>query len=176
MKSLQILSLQLCMMLLLITPLASAASDNSTEIPDELPELEQIDAVINATEAPPGVVLVIYEYDESALTWIMPRLLYYVTLIHQRFAGLSVAVVSHGDEMLSLTKENAGVYPEVHFDLETLVKELDVVFHVCGSFATLNDLAESDFPDVIDVVPFGPAQVSDYKSLDYIVIDVELSE
>lgn len=176
MKSLQILFVYLFLMLLLFTPVAAVASDHSTEIPDELPELEQINAIINADEAPPGVVFVIYEYDESALTWIMPRLVYYTTLIHQRFADLPVAVVSHGDEMLSLTKESAEIYPEVHFDLETLVKELDVVFHVCGSFATLNDVAESDFPDVIDVVPFAPAQVSDYKSLDYVVIDAELSE
>ena len=175
MKSLQILFVYLFLMLLFINPLVAAAS-SSHEVPDELPELEQINAIINADEAPVGVVFVIYEYDESALTWIMPRLVYYVTLIHQRFAGLSVAVVSHGDEMLSLTKEGAEIYPEVHFDLETLVKELNVVFHVCGSFATLNDLAESDFPDSIDVVPFGPAQVSDYKSLDYVVIDAELSE
>ncbi len=176
MKSLQILFVYLFLMLLLINPLAAVEGDNGAEIPDELPELEQINEIINADEAPAGVVFVIYEYDESALTWIMPRLVYYVTLIHQRFAGLSVAVVSHGDEMLSLTKEGAEIYPEVHFDLETLVKELNVVFHVCGSFATLNDLAESDFPDSIDVVPFGPAQVSDYKSLDYVVIDAELSE
>ena len=176
MNYLHILRSTLFLLLLFITPLAAAAGGGSTEIPDELPELEQINAIISADEAPSGVVFVIYEYDESALTWIMPRLVYYTTLIHQRFADLSVAVVSHGDEMLSLTKESAEIYPEVHFDLETLVKELDVVFHVCGSFATLNDLAESDFPDVIDVVPFGPAQVSDYKSLDYVVIDAELSE
>ncbi len=176
MKSLQILFVYLFLMLILFAPVAAASDSSNAEIPDELPELEQINAIINADEAPPGVVFVIYEYDESALTWIMPRLVYYVTLIHQRFQGLSVAVVSHGDEMLSLTKESAEIYPEVHFDLETLVKELDVVFHVCGSFATLNDVAESDFPDVIDVVPFGPAQVSDYKSLDYVVIDAELSE
>ena len=176
MKYLQILRGALFLLLLLFTPLAAAASGGSTEIPDELPELEQINAIIKAEEAPPGVVFVTYEYDESALTWIIPRLVYYVTLIHQRFPDLAVAVVSHGEEMLSLTKENAEIYPEVHFDLETLVKELDVVFHVCGSFASLNDIAESDFPDIIDVVPFAPAQVSDYKSLDYVVIDAELSE
>lgn len=175
MRYLQILFVYLFLMAL-FNPLAAAANGNGAEIPDELPELEQINEILNAGEAPPGIVFVIYEYDESALTWIMPRLVYYVTLIHQRFPGLSVAVVSHGEEMLSLTKENADIYPEAHFDLETLVKELDVLFHVCGSFATLNDIAESDFPDSIDVVPFGPAQVSDYKSLDYVVIDAELSE
>jgi len=175
MKYLQILPGALLLLLLFISSLVAAAS-SSHEIPDELPELEQINAIVNADEAPPGVVFVIYEYDESALIWIMPRLVYYTTLIHQRFAALPVAVVAHGEEMLSLTKESAEIYPEVHFDLETLVNELDVVFHVCGSFATLNDIAESEFPDVIDVVPFGPAQVNDYKSLDYVVIDAELSE
>ena len=175
MKYLQILRGVLLLLLLFISPLVAAVS-SSHEIPDELPELEQINAIINADEAPPGVVFVIYEYYEYAFTWIMPRLVYYTTLIHQRFADLPVAVVSHGEEMLSLTKESAEIYPEVHFDLETLVKELDVVFHVCGSFASLNDIAESEFPDVIDVVPFAPAQVSDYKSLDYVVIDAELSE
>ncbi len=163
-------------LMLLLTPLAAAVSGGSSDIPDELPELEQINVIINAHEAPPGVVFVIYEYDESALTWIMPRLVYYTTLLNQRFPDLTVAVVSHGDEMLSLTTDNADVYPEVHFDLEVLVKELDVLFHVCGSFATLNDVEESDFPDSVDVVPFAPAQVSDYKSLDYVVIDAELSE
>lgn len=175
MKHLQALFAYL-ILLMLFNPLAGAANGSGNEIPDELPELEQINEILDAGEAPPGIIFVIYEYDESALTWIMPRLVYYVTLIHQRFPGLSVAVVSHGEEMLSLTKENADVYPEVHFDLETLVKELDVQFHVCGSFATLNDIEENDFPDSVDVIPFGPAQVSDYKSLDYVVIDVELSE
>ncbi|MEA3302933.1 MAG: hypothetical protein U9Q75_06645, partial [Pseudomonadota bacterium] len=71
--------------MLLLTPLAAAVSGGSSDIPDELPELEQVNAIINVDEAPPGVVFVIYEYDESALTWIMPRLVYYVTLLNQRF-------------------------------------------------------------------------------------------
>lgn len=176
MKYRQILCGYLFLILLLFNPLAAMASDNNTKIPDELPELEQVNEIINADEAPPGVVFVIYEYDESALTLIMPRLLHYVTLIHQRSPDLSVAVVSHGEEMLSLTKGNAAIYPEVHFDLKAMVTKFDVLFHVCGSFANLNDIAESDFLDVIDVVPFGPTQINDYKSLDYQVIDVELPE
>jgi intracellular sulfur oxidation DsrE/DsrF family protein len=176
MKYLQILCGHLFLMMLLFNPLAAVASDNNTKIPDELPELEQVNEIINADEAPPGIVFVIYEYDESALIWIMPRLLHYVTLIHQRSPDLSVAVVSHGDEMLSLTRGGATVYPKIHFDLKVMVTKFDVLFHVCGSFAKLNDIAESDFPDVIDVVPFGPAQIADYKLLDYQVIDVELSD
>lgn len=148
---------------------------NSADIPDELPELEQITEIVEADAPPAGVVFVIYEYDEAALAWIMPRLLYYVTLLRERFADLSISVVSHGDEMLSLTRENAAVYDDVHFVLETLVNDHDVLFHVCGAFAILNDLDGSDFPDAIDVIPFGPAQVNDYKSLDYVMIDLELS-
>jgi intracellular sulfur oxidation DsrE/DsrF family protein len=147
---------------------------NSADVPDELPELEQIRQIVEAETPPAGVVFVIYEYDEAALTWLMPRLLHYVTQLKKRFADLSISVVSHGDEILALTTENAAVYEEIHFDLETLVNEYDVMVHVCGAIARLNDLDQSDFPDTVDVVPFGPAQVNDYRSLDYVVIDLEL--
>ncbi|MEN8213853.1 MAG: hypothetical protein ABFR19_05755 [Pseudomonadota bacterium] len=175
MKKPRLLLGSLLWMLLLCKPFSAGAVEPIPDTPDELPELEEVLEMLDADEKPAGIVFVVYEYDESALSWIMPRLVYYATLIHQRAAELPVAVVSHGDEMLSLTTENAAVYPEVHFDLETLVKELDVLFHVCGSFAALNDLDESDFPDSLDVVPFAPAQVEDYRSLDYQAIEVELS-
>lgn len=154
--------------------LLAMTAANSADVPDELPELEQIEEIVAAEAEPAGVVFVIYEYDEAALTWIMPRLLHYVTLLKQRFADLSISVVSHGDEILALTTENAAVYDDVHADLLTLLNDYDVLFHVCGALATLNDLDQSDFPGQIDVVPFGPAQVNDYKSLDYVVVDLEL--
>ena len=73
MKYLQTLFAYL-ILLMLFNPLAGAANGSDNEIPDELPELEQINEILDAGEAPPGIVFVIYEYDESALTWIMPRL------------------------------------------------------------------------------------------------------
>ena len=142
--------------------------------PSELPELEDINKLLHSNKKIEGIVFVIYEYDESALTTIMPRLLYYVSLIKKKYKTLQVAVVSHGDEMLSLTIDNIIFYLDVHNDLKNLVNNFDVNFHVCGLFARMNDLDDLDFPPYVDMVPFGPEQINDYEALDFKRIDLEL--
>jgi len=150
------------------------ALDENIVIPSELPEMEEVNKILHGSNKIEGVVFTVYESDESALAYIMPRLLYYVSLLKKKFNNLPVAVVSHGDEMLSLTLENIDYYPEVHSNLKKMVNDWDVYFHVCGSFARLNDLELQDFPDYVDVVPFGPSQISDYESLGYKRIDLEI--
>ena len=88
---------------------------------------------------------------------------------------MPVAIVSHGDEMLSLTIDNIVFYLDVHKDLKKLVNNYDVDFHVCGSFARLNDLDDIDFPPYVDMVPFGPEQINDYEALDFKRIDLEIT-
>ena len=150
------------------------ASEPGIVKPSNLPEIAEVNELINNKGTVEGIVFTIYESDESSLEEIIPRLLYYVALIRQKHT-MPIAVVSHGDEMLSLTIENKELYPEVHKNVIKLVKNYDVYFHVCGSFARLNDLEHEDFPDYIDVVPFGPTQISDYLSLDFQRIDLEIT-
>jgi intracellular sulfur oxidation DsrE/DsrF family protein len=141
--------------------------------PDYFPELEYVNNVIEGDAQSEGVVFVIYSFDKSALRGALPRLLHYASLLRGR--GLSMAAVSHGDEMLALTRDNAQKYPGIHRDLKALVNDFGVSFHVCGSFASLNGLSEQDFPEYVDVVPFGPAQVKDYEFLGFERIDMEES-
>ena len=150
------------------------ALDENISRPSELPELEELNHILYGSNKIEGIVFTIYESDESSLTDIMPRLLYYVSLIKKKFNDLPVAVVSHGDEMLALTLENTDYYPEVHSNLKKLVNLFDVYFHVCGSFARLNDLEVQDFPDYVDVVPFCPSQINDYQSIGYKIIELEM--
>lgn len=150
------------------------ALDNNIERPSELPEIDELNQILDGGDRIEGIVFTIYESDESSLTYIMPRLLYYVSLIKKKLNDLPVAVVSHGDEMLALTLENKDYYPEVHKNAKKLVNLFNVYFHVCGSFARLNDLEIQDFPDYVDVVPFGPSQINDYRSLGFNTIELEI--
>jgi len=150
------------------------ALDNKISRPAELPEIEELNQILDGKNKIEGIVFTIYESDESSLTNIVPRLLYYVSLIKNKFKDLPIAVVSHGDEMLVLTIENSDYYPEVHENVKKMVNLFDVYFHVCGSFARLNDLEIQDFPDYIDVVPFGPSQINDYQSLDFKIVELEM--
>lgn len=150
-------------------------SVSANERPEELPELEEILAIIQGDTLPEGVIFTVYEYEEDALEWVVPRLSYYVDLLRAHSQNLPIAVVSHGDEILSLTNEQRTIYKNVHTALKQLVDVKAVSFHICGSYADYNGLTEQDFPDYIDVVPFGPAQISDYQSVGYQMIELGLT-
>ena len=141
--------------------------------PDDYPELDEVDLFLK-TDDPVGVVFHIMEHDEYALEVLIPRLIFYTQKIRSKFPALSIAVVSHGDEIFSLklsNKENIGIQNSV----QKFIATYDISFHLCGAFIRINYLDESDFADYLDIVPFGPAQVSDYRDIGYEVIGVELS-
>jgi len=151
------------------------AFDGKVIRPSDLPELEEFNQVIENNKTIDGLVFTIFDYDESALASILPRILYYTAEIRKKYPNLPIAAVSHGDEMLSLTRDNINIYPEIHKNLKILVYHFDVSFHICGAFADLNDLEIQDFPDYVDVVPFGPTQIADYLSLGFQHIELEES-
>ena len=142
--------------------------------PEEAPELDEVTDLIKRSSPPPGVLFVVREFDEEAFMWIVPRIEYYVYLLRNRFAGLPLAVVSHGDEMATLTSANRDEYLSVHKSIQQLVMELDVEFYICGAFAANIGLTYEDFPDYIEVAPFGPARITDYLSIGYEMISLEL--
>ena len=153
---------------LLIVGLAHSAEE------EVLPEQEEIDAIILG-ETPEGVLFTVMEQDEEALQWVLPRILHYTRQLRGEWQGLHIAVVSHGEEMLGLLTEFRSLYPDVHDNLQRLVGHYGAAFHVCGSFATLSDVEASEFPGYVDVVPFGPAQIADYRQLGYRVVSIELT-
>lgn len=141
----------------------------------DLPELGDIEWIIRQDTPPPGVVFEIREYDEEALIWVAPRLEHYVKLLRERFPELPIALLSHGDEMLSLTIDNREKYPRVHTIARKLVSQYGIPIHACGTFAQMNGLSDDDFPDYIDVVPFGPSQLADYKQIGFEQLALELT-
>lgn len=165
----------LCMLLAL--PLLSAYASSSVELekPEETPELEDILYIIGKEEAPSGVVLHTREYDEAAFFWVAPRLEYYVLLIREKYPALPLVILSHGDEIISLTTTNAAKYPGVHSIIRRLVEKQGVDFQICGAYAAMNDLDESAYPGYVHVIPSAPSALSDYRDLGYEMISIELT-
>jgi intracellular sulfur oxidation DsrE/DsrF family protein len=141
----------------------------------ELPEIDEINSIIDSHPPPSGVLFIIYEYEYDALEWVVPRLSEYVRLLREQHPDLAISVVSHGDEMLALPLQEKHLFPRVHKEIQELAEKYQVPFHVCGAYAAFNGLSEEDFPDYIDVVPFGPAQINDYKMVGYEAIDLGLT-
>jgi intracellular sulfur oxidation DsrE/DsrF family protein len=143
--------------------------------PEEAPELDEILHLVNESENSQGVLLHTREYDEDAYIWVAPRLEYYVSLLRERYPEIPLIVISHGDEMRSLTVGNKTNYPDIHQTIQGLVEKHQVEFQVCASFANYNDIDVSEFPDYIQVIPSAPAAFTDYRELGFDLIEIELS-
>lgn len=162
-------------LLLLLLLLAGGAGAEELTKPDETPELEEILYITRQAEPPEGILLHTREYDESAFYWVAPRLEYYVALLRKAHPSLPLVILSHGDEMAALTIPNVSSYREVHEIIQRLVETYDVDFQVCGRFAAINNMDESDFPDFVHMIPSAPTALADYRDLGYELISIELT-
>ena len=142
---------------------------------DELPELEEVNAIAAMARPPLGVIFTIREFDEDALEWVLPRVERYIAILRGRIPGIHLAMMSHGDELAAASIERRKEYPAMHRRLQRLVRDQGLVFHICNTAAGMMGLGEDDFPDYVNVVPFGPAQVQDYLAMGYELIDLELT-
>ena len=157
------------LVLLLFLPFSIMAAD------DDLPELDEVQAIADMAEPPLGVVFTIREFDEDALEWVLPRVAEYVKVLRQKLPEINLAMMSHGDELVAASIGQRKHYPAMHRLLEKLSQEDKLIFHVCNTAAGMLGLQEEDFPDYINVVPFGPSQVQDYLSMGYELVDLELT-
>ena len=145
------------------------------ELPENnYPEQSEIDE-IRTSEKPEGILFLVMEQDEDAFQWVLPRVTHYTRQLREKWKDLAVVVLSHGEEMFALTSEYRALYGKLHQDVLTLVSEYDVLFQVCGSYAHYSDVAPSEFPDYVDVVPFAPAEIENYRQLEFKIINLELT-
>ncbi|WP_235584689.1 DsrE family protein [Thiomicrospira sp. WB1] len=139
-------------------------------MPDPHPKVA---ALIEAEQAPFGVVFDIETLDSDAL----PRLAEYVRRqierLQSHYPDADIAVISHGAEEQALSKEAAERESALHATFSGLVEEQGVSMHVCGAVAGLKGLDASDFPDFVTFSPSGMAQLNDYKALGYDVVTIE---
>ncbi len=142
---------------------------------DEFPEQVFVNQVLKQDTPPPGIIFTVREYDEDALYWVLPRVEKYLLELRQRYPKLQIAMLSHGDEIVSLTSDNRKNHKTTHNLLQKLVTQHGLLFHVCGTMAEMSGLDPEDFPDYVDVVPYGPSQIEDYQHLGFVLIDLELT-
>ena len=135
-----------------------------------------IKSILKLTTPPDGVVIEIVTHDDDALEWALPKAQHYVQQLRQRFPELSIAIVTHGQEMFAMLKSETDNYQPLHKNVQSLVKEQDVELHVCGTYAGWKGQVEEDFPEYVNVAAAGPAQINDYIALGYRLIVISDEE
>lgn len=131
---------------------------------------EALNEILERSTPPAGVVFELVESDRTALEHLIPQVTRHVETLRERFPGLPIAVVSHGNEQFALERERAEEYSPLHREVERLTGEGEVPVHVCGAYAQMHGVDEEDFPDYVDVAPSGPAQIRNYEELGYVRI------
>lgn len=149
-----------------------AAADEAVASPD-LPEIDEVQRLIDAGSPPAGVMFNVLEYDEDALEWAAPRIERYLQMLRASYPELDVVVISHGDEIMALRTSESYLYGGVQARLRLLTEEHGLVLQVCGAYAGANGVDESEFADFVHVVPLATTQIDDYRSFGYVTISLE---
>ena len=131
---------------------------------------DKVDSLLNMTKKPDGVVFEIVGSDPDLLQTAIPRINEFAKKLRARFAGVDVAVVSHGREQFALQKKYRDGNKKVHDAVERLSRDENVPVHICQTFAAWNGVDPEDFPDYVTVSATGPQQIRDYMELGYIKI------
>jgi intracellular sulfur oxidation DsrE/DsrF family protein len=133
---------------------------------------DEVAALIARGTPPEGIVFEIASWDGDALDWAVPTVRGYAERLRKRFPGLSVAVVTHGNEMFSLRSDARATREPMHADVEKMVLRDRVPVHVCATYAERRGTALDAFPSYVNVAPSGPAQVRAYRDLGYTLVQV----
>jgi intracellular sulfur oxidation DsrE/DsrF family protein len=158
--------------LLLAGQAGHAATDAAEHSDDEFPELQEINRILKAGQ-PDGIVFLVMDYDVEAYLWVLPRLQHYVRIMREVWPQIHLVILSHGDEIISLLEKNEPEYRSFHDNIRRLIATYDVDFQVCGAYAALSGIDESEFADFVDVVPSAPSQIKDYRQMDYKIVSLE---
>lgn len=126
--------------------------------------------ILSVSKSPVGVVFELGSGDEEGLKWAIPVMQSYAKQLRAKFPRIKLAVVSHGEEQFQLTKDNNKNFAAAHKQVESLVKNQGIDFHVCGNYAPMKGIDEDEFVDFISVVSRGPTQIRAYKDDGYQVL------
>jgi intracellular sulfur oxidation DsrE/DsrF family protein len=88
---------------------------------------------------------------------------------------LSIVVVIHGNEIVTLAKKNEARYQEA-VDRMRYYASLGVAFKVCGQAAEDFGYSVDDFQDFVDVVPNGIAELAHWQQQGYALIVPKILE
>lgn len=128
---------------------------------------EAVEEILRQQKPPEGVVFEIVSGSPDFLKRAIPEVKQHIVGLRKKFPGLSIAVVSHGDEQFALTNANQDEYKQLHSEIVSLRQDRDIPFHVCGAYASWKNVSPEEFPDYVDVSATGPAEIRQYQEFGF---------
>ena len=136
------------------------------------PGNKKFEQLLTDSQQPEGVVFEIIVWEDDSWDWAAPMLKDYVERLRHKYAGLDIALISHGAELFDLTHraglENSPAIRQLA-DLEAEGIEI----HVDGEYARWKRLEQRDFLEFVEVAASGSAQLAAYVELGYVSIKLD---
>lgn len=129
----------------------------------------EIERLLARDPPPSGIVFDIMTADPDALNTLLPMVEGLVARVRAKSPATDLAVVSHGDEMFALKREEAFVHEQAHAAARRLADAKSPVY-VCGAYAEMRKLPWEAFAPFVIVAASGPATVNDFRALGYAVV------
>ncbi len=130
-----------------------------------------IQQILKSKKSPEGVVFEIL-HGATGLTWAIPKIKNYVSVLRKKWPNIKVAVVSHGNEQFALTKKNQLKFKQVHTDVKQLGTEFGVPVHICQTYAEMKGVSPEAFPKYVTVSRQGPQEIKNYQEFGYILVKI----
>ena len=129
----------------------------------------KVKKVLAMEAAPDGIVFEVVSGNKDYLKTALDRFELYQKQLKEKFPDIELAIVSHGSEQFSLTKQNKEAFKDTHQQVQRITQG-DVPVHICETHASWYDISAEDFPDYVSVSSQGPQQIRDYQELGFLLI------
>lgn len=130
---------------------------------------QKVNNVLAMETAPDGIVFEVVSGNRAYLKTALDRFETYQKQLKEKFPEIELAIVSHGSEQFSLTKQNQQKFKSTHDQVQRIT-DSDVPVHICETHASWYDISAEDFPDYVSVSSQGPQQIRDYQELGFLLI------
>jgi len=136
--------------------------------------LDAVQALIVADAEPGGIVFEILTWEDNSWDWAAPMLQIATRQLRERYPGIEIVLISHGNELFDLALKNSQPANPAIKILQSLSDE-QVDFYVSEDYAKYKHLGTKDFLPFVDVSPSGTAQLQDFINLGFTHILLERS-
>lgn len=84
---------------------------------------EGLQKILSSSQVPTGVVFEVASGDEEGMKWVIPMVKSYSRQLREKFPGIKLALVSHGEEQFQFTRSNIQRFANAHKQVKRLVND-----------------------------------------------------
>jgi len=155
-----------------LAPLVAGLLLSSAQLQAEDTPSTTLQHLLQARQAPDGVVFEITAWEDNSWDWAAPLLRRYVDQLREKYPGIDIVLISQGAELFDLARRAELQDTPALQQLARLSKE-GIDIYISGDYARWKRLGEKDFVDFVEIAESSAALLDDYIELGFVPVRLE---